>query len=138
MFSVFSLAANAQFEKFETECLGIEGDGSQTLRAWGTGRNRADAVEQAKKNAVTTQRNALPSEVATVFKSAVEKLFCEKSFIRSLAPVKTIAVSGSTKNSRIAPPITASPAISAAPCTRTGGSELTPAWVLRPFLPRST
>ncbi|MBQ3619275.1 MAG: hypothetical protein II939_14095 [Bacteroidales bacterium] len=52
MFSVFSLAANAQFEKFETECLGIEGDGSQTLRAWGTGRNRADAVEQAKKNAV--------------------------------------------------------------------------------------
>ncbi|MBE6333106.1 MAG: hypothetical protein E7070_12580 [Bacteroidales bacterium] len=40
------------FVQFETECLGTEGDGSVTLRAWGTGRNRADAVEQAKKNAV--------------------------------------------------------------------------------------
>jgi hypothetical protein len=38
--------------KFKTECMGVEGDGSQTLKAWGNGRNRADAVEQAKKNAV--------------------------------------------------------------------------------------
>ncbi len=37
---------------FKTECMGIEMDGSQTLKAWGNGRNRADAVEQAKKNAV--------------------------------------------------------------------------------------
>jgi hypothetical protein len=37
---------------FKTECIGIEMDGSQTLRAWGKGRNRFDAVEQAKKNAV--------------------------------------------------------------------------------------
>ena len=36
----------------ETECLGVEMDGSVTLRAWGTGRNRFDAVDQAKKNAV--------------------------------------------------------------------------------------
>lgn len=36
----------------ETECLGAELDGSQTLRAWGTGRNKTDAVEQARKNAV--------------------------------------------------------------------------------------
>ena len=36
----------------ETECLGVEKDGSVTLRAWGTGRNRFDAVDQAKKNAV--------------------------------------------------------------------------------------
>ncbi|SHE31934.1 hypothetical protein [Dysgonomonas macrotermitis] len=36
----------------ETECLGVEGDGSQTVRAWGTGRNKTDAVEQARKNAV--------------------------------------------------------------------------------------
>lgn len=36
----------------EVECLGIEMDGSVTLRAWGTGRNRFDAVDQAKKNAV--------------------------------------------------------------------------------------
>jgi hypothetical protein len=37
---------------YKTECLGVEGDGSQTLKAWGNGRNRQDAVEQAKKNAV--------------------------------------------------------------------------------------
>ncbi|HLA56155.1 MAG TPA: hypothetical protein VK623_08645 [Flavobacterium sp.] len=36
----------------KTECMGVEGDGSQTLKAWGNGRNRADAVEQAKKNAI--------------------------------------------------------------------------------------
>ena len=27
-------------------------DGSQTVKAWGNGRNRHDAIEQAKKNAV--------------------------------------------------------------------------------------
>lgn len=37
---------------YKTECLGVELDGSQTVKAWGNGRNRADAVEQAKKNAV--------------------------------------------------------------------------------------
>lgn len=37
---------------FKTECLGVEGDGSQTLRVGGVGRNRADAIEQAKKNGV--------------------------------------------------------------------------------------
>jgi hypothetical protein len=37
---------------FKTECLGIEMDGSQTVKAWGNGRNRYDAFEQAKKNAV--------------------------------------------------------------------------------------
>lgn len=37
---------------FETQCLGVELDGSQTLQAWGKGKNRADAIEQAKKNAV--------------------------------------------------------------------------------------
>lgn len=37
---------------YKTECLGIEMDGSQTVKAWGNGRNRWDAVEQAKKNAV--------------------------------------------------------------------------------------
>lgn len=34
------------------ECLGTELDGSETLLAWGTGKNKADALEQAKKNAV--------------------------------------------------------------------------------------
>ncbi len=34
------------------ECLGVELDGSQTLRVSGVGRNKADSKEQAKKNAV--------------------------------------------------------------------------------------
>ena len=34
---------------YKTECLGVEGDGTQTLLSWGAGRNRLDAVEQAKK-----------------------------------------------------------------------------------------
>lgn len=34
------------------ECLGVELDGSQTLRVSGIGRNKADSKEQAKKNAV--------------------------------------------------------------------------------------
>ncbi len=37
---------------FTIECLGVELDGSQTLRTWGNGSNRADALEQARKNAV--------------------------------------------------------------------------------------
>ncbi len=40
------------FATFETECLGVELDGTQTLRAWGKGKNKADAMEQARKNAV--------------------------------------------------------------------------------------
>lgn len=47
-----SFSSKAQTYPSETECMGVEMDGSQTLKAWGEGRNRADAVEQAKKNAV--------------------------------------------------------------------------------------
>ena len=32
----------------EVECLGSELDGSVTLKSWGKGKNRADALEQAK------------------------------------------------------------------------------------------
>jgi hypothetical protein len=39
---------------FTIECLGVEHDGTQTLRTWGKGRNKADAIEQARKNAVHT------------------------------------------------------------------------------------
>ena len=42
----------SSFHEQEIECLGVELDGSQTLRSFGSGRNKADAVEQAKKNAV--------------------------------------------------------------------------------------
>jgi hypothetical protein len=37
---------------YKTECMGSELDGSVTVKAWGNGSNRADAIEQAKKNAV--------------------------------------------------------------------------------------
>jgi hypothetical protein len=36
----------------ESECIDVELDGSITVKAWGSGRNRFDAVAQAKKNAV--------------------------------------------------------------------------------------
>lgn len=36
----------------ETECMGVELDGSQTLKVYGYGNSKNDAVEQAKKNAV--------------------------------------------------------------------------------------
>lgn len=39
-------------EQNTVECLGVELDGSQTLRATGSGRSKSDAQEQAKKNAV--------------------------------------------------------------------------------------
>ena len=38
--------------EYQVECLGLELDGSQTLKVMGNGRNRFDAIEQAKKNAV--------------------------------------------------------------------------------------
>ena len=44
-------STSAYYDK-EVEWLGVELDGSQTVRVWGVGRNKKDAVEQAKKNAV--------------------------------------------------------------------------------------
>lgn len=46
------ISSQGAFYSFETECLGTELDGSQTVRAWGAGSNKADAVEQARKNAL--------------------------------------------------------------------------------------
>ena len=42
----------AIYARTSIRCLGVELDGSQTLRVQGYGRNRTDAKEQAKKNAV--------------------------------------------------------------------------------------
>lgn len=39
---------------FEVECMGTDLDGTQTLRCWGTGKDKAQAMETAKKNAVRT------------------------------------------------------------------------------------
>jgi hypothetical protein len=52
-FFVVASMTNAQGDyTFETECMGVEMDGSVTLKAWGNGRNYFDALEQAKKVAV--------------------------------------------------------------------------------------
>jgi len=52
-FSSCSLSRQtAGYYDFPTECLGSELDGSQTLLVFADGRNRSDAVEQAKKNAI--------------------------------------------------------------------------------------
>ena len=37
---------------YKSECMGVELDGSQTIKAWGNGRNRSDAVDQAKNIAI--------------------------------------------------------------------------------------
>ena len=52
--SITGLNANAQTvnSKYSVRCLGVELDGSQTLRVQGYGRNKNDAKEQAMKNAV--------------------------------------------------------------------------------------
>lgn len=49
---MYSQTTTSAYYNYEAECLGVELDGSQTLRVWGEGRNKKDAVEQAKKNAV--------------------------------------------------------------------------------------
>ncbi|GHV34819.1 hypothetical protein FACS1894178_3090 [Bacteroidia bacterium] len=55
-FLVLSLTAcktsvNARYD-YKSECLGVELDGSQTIKSWGKGRYLKDATDQAKKNAV--------------------------------------------------------------------------------------
>ena len=52
MFSACKATSTASFRNYETQCLGVELDGSLTLKAWGTGRYWKDAADQAKKNAV--------------------------------------------------------------------------------------
>ena len=57
--SVFTFAqgkrkgqTTASYYQYEVECEGTEGDGSQMVRGFGTGKNFADAKDQAKKNAL--------------------------------------------------------------------------------------
>ena len=52
VFTLFAALLCAGAFAQETECISKELDGSLTLRVWGTGRNRTDALEQAKKQAV--------------------------------------------------------------------------------------
>ena len=54
--ALFFTYAEAQtkpvYSRSSIRCMGVELDGSQTLRIQGYGRNRSDAKEQAMKNAV--------------------------------------------------------------------------------------
>lgn len=50
--SHLDVLAQAIYDRSSIKCIGVELDGSQTLRVLGYGRNRADAKEQAMKNAV--------------------------------------------------------------------------------------
>ena len=40
------------YREFEPECLGVAQDGSQTIRAWGFGKDDDMAVDKARKNAL--------------------------------------------------------------------------------------
>jgi hypothetical protein len=40
------------YRDYEPECLGIAHDGSQTIRAWGFGKDDEEAVDKARKNAL--------------------------------------------------------------------------------------
>lgn len=55
-FVIFSGCKSQQFTAgnytYKTECLGNSLDGSQTVKAWGSGRDKEEAIEQAKKQAV--------------------------------------------------------------------------------------
>ena len=44
--------SSTSYYTYRTECINVELDGSQTLKAYGMGRNKIDAVAQAKKNAL--------------------------------------------------------------------------------------
>lgn len=50
--SYSDVPAQAIYDRSSIKCIGVELDGSQTLRVLGYGRNRADAKEQAMKNAI--------------------------------------------------------------------------------------
>jgi hypothetical protein len=44
--------SSTSYFTYQTECVNVELDGSQTLKAYGMGGNKIDAMEQAYKNAV--------------------------------------------------------------------------------------
>lgn len=47
-----STAFSSKAQDYDIESIKVEQDGSITVRVWGNGRNRVDAKELAKKNAV--------------------------------------------------------------------------------------
>ena len=51
--SVTEAAPDAVYANFKPQCLGVGMDGTQNLRVFGKGKDKAAAIEQAKKNAVS-------------------------------------------------------------------------------------
>ncbi len=47
-----SVKNNAGYYSYEVECIGSSLNGIQTVKAWGKGVNKTEALEQAKKNAL--------------------------------------------------------------------------------------
>jgi hypothetical protein len=54
LYSCSAARKTVGYYDFPIECLGSESDGSHTLLVMSDGRNRFDAIEQAKKDAVRT------------------------------------------------------------------------------------
>lgn len=52
LFTYAEAQTKSVYARSSIRCMGVELDGSQTLRVQGYGRNRSDAKEQAMKNAV--------------------------------------------------------------------------------------
>ena len=52
LFACVKAQTQTTYARASVRCMGVELDGSQTLRVQGYGRNRSDAKEQAMKNAV--------------------------------------------------------------------------------------
>ena len=52
LFSCRINPSSTSYYTFQTECVNVELDGSQTLKAYGMGGTKIDATEQARKNAV--------------------------------------------------------------------------------------
>lgn len=47
-----SVDSTYAYSSFKTQCMGSDLDGSMLVRAWGKGVNKAEAIEQARKNAL--------------------------------------------------------------------------------------
>ena len=52
--TILSTDRNAGYYPYDLVCVNSELDGSITVKAYGMGKNRRDAIEQAEKNAVHT------------------------------------------------------------------------------------
>ena len=54
------------YMNFQTTCLGSSMDGTVRLQAWGTGATRAEAIENAKRNAVRDIKNEFDPTAKTL------------------------------------------------------------------------